>query len=191
MVTCKQRAGNFTPMMWFDFIRWRFHFIKGRFHYSNCIKYNQNNVTQNCISSETHNWYMYTIWEIITPNLWFTQMPCRGEVGVKRFLLVLALMCFLWNNLWSVSRYIIGPFSGWCRQGGNGQHYLAAPIWRYRSGSGDHRFKFLMDMLPNYTFYTNLSILFIGYLLIEDVTSLMTLNLWKVQKITQHRLMPV
>ena len=130
---------------------------------------------------------MYTIWEIETQNLWFTRMPSQGEVGGQRCLLVLAFMCFLWNNLWSVSRYIMGPFSGWWRQGGNGQHYLAAHIWKYRSGIGDHRFKFFMDLLPNYTLFTNLSILFIGYLLIEDVT----LNLWKVKKIMQHRLMPV
>ena len=147
--------------MWFDFVMWRFHFIRARFHYSNCIKYNQNNVTQNYISSETHNWYMYTIWETETQNIWFTQMPSQGEVGGQIFLLVLAFMGFLWNNLWSVSRYIMGPFSGWWRQDGNGQHYLAAPIWKYRSGTGDHRFKFFLDLLPNYTFYTNLSILFI------------------------------
>ena len=148
-------------MMWFDFIRRRFHFIRGQFHYSNCIKYNQNNVTQNYISSETYNWYMYTIWEIETPNLWFTQMLSQGEVGGQWFLLVLAFICFLWNSLCPVSNYIMGPFSGWLRQGGNGQHYLAAPIWKYSSGIGDHRFKFFMDLLPNYTFYTNLSILFI------------------------------
>ena len=35
LVTCKQRADHFTPMMWFDFIRWRFHFIRRLFHYSN------------------------------------------------------------------------------------------------------------------------------------------------------------
>ena len=178
-------------MMWFDLIMWQFHFMRGRFHYSNCIKYNQNNVTQKCISSETPNWCMYTICEIETPNLWFTQMPSRGEVVVIRFLIVLALMCFLWHNLWSVSRYIMGPFSGWWRPGGNGQRYLAAPIWIYRSGFGDHRFNFFMDLLPNYTFYTNLSILFTGYLFIEDVASLMTFNVLKVQKIMQHRLMPV
>ena len=49
LVTYKQRAVHFIPMMWFDFIRWRFHFIRGRFHYLNCIKHNQNDVTQNCI----------------------------------------------------------------------------------------------------------------------------------------------
>ena len=35
LVTCKQRADHFTPMMWFDFIRWRFHFTRRLFHYSN------------------------------------------------------------------------------------------------------------------------------------------------------------
>ena len=110
---------------------------------------------------------------------------------VKWFLLVSALMCFLWNNLWSVSHYMMGPFNGWWRQGGNGQHYLAAPIWIYRSGIGDHRFKILMDLLPNYTFYTNLSILFIGYLLIEYVISLMTFNLWKICNIVWCRFNPL
>ena len=38
-VTCEQRADHFTQIMWFDFIRWRFHFIRGRFPYSDCIKY--------------------------------------------------------------------------------------------------------------------------------------------------------
>ena len=35
LVTCKQRADHFTPMMWFEFIRWRFHFIRRLFLYSN------------------------------------------------------------------------------------------------------------------------------------------------------------
>ena len=118
MVTCKQRADHFTPMMWFDFVRWRFHLIRGRFHYSNCIRYNQNDVTQNCISPETHNWYMYTAWEIEIQNLWLTQMPSQGGVGVKRCLLVFALKCFLWNNLWSVSRYIMGSFSACLMEAG-------------------------------------------------------------------------
>ena len=50
------------------------------------------------------------------------------------------------------------------------------------SGIGDHRFICLIDLLPNYTFYTNLTILSIGYLLIEDVTNPMTFNLRKVEK---------
>ena len=46
-------------------------------------------------------------------------------------------------------------------------------------------------LLPNYTFYTNLTILSAGYLRIGDVTSLITFNLWKVEKSMKHRLMPV
>ena len=84
---------------------------------------------------------------------------------VKRFLLVLATMGFLWNNWWSVSLYKMGPFSGWWRLGGNDQQYLAAPIWKYRPGIGDHRFTFFMDLHSSYTFYTNLTLLLIGYLL--------------------------
>ena len=123
MVTCKQRADHFTPMMWIEFIRWRFHLIRGRFHYSNCIRLNQNDVTHNCISPETHNWYMYTAWEIETQNLWLTQMTSQAPV------------CFLWNNLWSVSRYlwsvsryIMGPFSGWWRLVGGESQYLTLPF---------------------------------------------------------------
>ena len=72
-----------------------------------------NDVTQIIISSETHTYYIYTIWEIETPNLWFTQMAsqCWGGGG-KIFCLynILAPVCFLWNNLWSVWRYVMGPF---------------------------------------------------------------------------------
>ena len=84
LVACKQRADHFTPIMWFYFIRWRFHFIRRLFHYSNLIKYNQNGVIQNCISSETHNWYMYNIWDIETQNLRFPQMPSLGEMGGRK-----------------------------------------------------------------------------------------------------------
>ena len=48
-----------------------------------------------------------------------------------------------------------------------------------------------IDLLPNYTFYTNLTILSIRYLLIDDVTSLIMFALWKVDKSMRHRLMPV
>ena len=90
-------------------------------------------------------------------DLWFTQMSSQREIGARKFLLVSAHMGFLWSNLWSVSRYIMGPFSGWWVQGGNDQQYLAAPIWKCRSWIGDHRSKFFMDLLPNYTFYTSLT----------------------------------
>ena len=30
-------------------------------------------------------------------------------------------MCFLWNNLWSVCRYVMGPFSGWRSLCGKGK----------------------------------------------------------------------
>ena len=56
------------------------------------------------------------------------------------------------------------------------------PIWKCMSGIGDHQFIFLIDLLPNYTFYTNLTISSIGYILKEDVTNLMTFNLWKIKK---------
>ena len=84
LVTCKQRADHFTPMTWFDFIRWQFHFIRRLLHYSNYIRYNQNDMIQNCISSETDNLYMYTIWEMETQNLWFTHMPSKGDMGGRK-----------------------------------------------------------------------------------------------------------
>ena len=157
MVTCKQRADHFTPMMWFDFVRWRFHFIRRLFHYLNYIKYNQIDVIQNCISSETHNWYMYTIWDMVPHIYSFHRCLPKEKWEVERCLLVLVPIGFLWNNLWSVSRYIMGSFSGWWRLGGDDLRYLAAPIWKCRSGFGDHRFIFFIDLFPNYTFNTNLT----------------------------------
>ena len=101
---------------------------------------------------------------------------------VDRFLLFLAHTVFLWNNLWSVSRYIMGSFSGWWRLCGNDQQCLAAPIWKYRSGFGDHRFTFFIDLLPNYTFYTNLSNIVHWVVTYRDVAHLITLNWGKVEK---------
>ena len=74
-----------------------------------------NGVTQTCISSQTHNWYLYQTWEIEKPNLWFTQMAYQAGVGSQNILLILAPMCFLWNNLWSVCCYRMG--CGCCRLG--------------------------------------------------------------------------
>ena len=50
---------------------------------------------------------------------------------------------------------------------------------------------FLVDLLSNYTFYTNLIIFSFRRLLIEYVTSLIVFNLWQIEKIMQHGLMPV
>ena len=111
LVTCKQRADHFTAMVWFDFIKWRFHFIRRRFHYSECIKYCQKHMIQNRISSETYNWYVCATWEIEPQNLGFTQMISLGGVEGQNILLILAPIWFLWNNLWSVCRYITGPIS--------------------------------------------------------------------------------
>ena len=122
---------------------------------------------------------MYTIWEIETQNLWLTQMPSQGEWQIERFLFVLAPIGFLWNNLWSVSRYVMGPLSGRWRQSGNDQQCLAAPIWKYRSGFGDHRFNFFIDLRPNYTFYTNLTNIVHWVVAYRDVAHLVRLNLEK------------
>ena len=94
LVTCKQRADHFTPMMWFDFIKWRFYFIRGRFHYSECIKYCEKYVKQNRISHETHNLYVYTTWEIQPRNLGFTQMTSKAEWKIKIFCLSWYLYAF-------------------------------------------------------------------------------------------------
>ena len=135
---------------------------------------------QNCISPETHNWYMYTIWEI-KPKIYDLCRSLPNEKWeVERFLLFLAHTVFLWNNLWSVSRYIMGSFSGWWRLCGNDQQCLA--IWKYRSGFGDHRFTFFIDLLPNYTFYTNLTIIVYWVVTYRDVAHLITLNWGKVEK---------
>ena len=84
-------------------------------------------------------------------------MTSQGGVEGQNILLVLAPICFLWNNLWSVCRFITGPISGCSSQNGTSQQHLTAPIRKCMSGIDDHRFTFLMDLLSNYTFYTNLT----------------------------------
>ena len=88
----------------------------------------------------------------------------------------------LWNKLWSVSRYMMGPLSGRWRLCGNDQQCLAAAIWKYRSGFGDHRFTFFIDLLPSYKFYTNLTNIVHWVVFDKDVGHLITLNLGKVKK---------
>ena len=128
--------------------------------------------------------------EIETSNLGFMQMASQRGVGVKLFCLSWHLCAFLEQPLVSVSLYY-EPFSGWWRLCGRGKQHQTAPNWKCMSGIGDNRFTCLMDLLTNYTFYTNLTILSIGYLFIQDVTSLITFNLWKVEKSLQDRLMPI
>ena len=181
MVTCKQRADHFTAVLWFDFIRWRF-------YYSHCIKCNQFYTTRNCISSETHNWYMYTAWEIETKNLGFTQMisPWRSEG--QNILTILAPTCYSWNNLWSVCNGAIQRLLGAGWEGPATSNRFHLKMYVRHQWSPIHIFK---DLLPKYTFYTNLTTFSIGWLLIEDVTSLITFNLWKVEESEQHRFMAV
>ena len=132
-----------------------------------------------CISSETHNWSMYTIWEIETQNYGLHRCLPKEKWQIERFLFLLASIGFLWNNLWSVSRYVMGPLSGRWRQSGNDQQCLAAPIWKYRSGFGDHRFTFFIDLRPNYTFYTNLTNIVHWVVAYRDGAHLVRLNLEK------------
>ena len=122
---------------------------------------------------------MYTIWEIETQNLWLTQMPSQGEMADRKIFVCLSTYRLLWNNLWSVSRYVMGPLSGRWRQSGNDQQCLAAPIWKYRSGFGDHRFTFFIDLRPNCTFYTNLTNIVHWVVAYRDVAHLVRLNLGK------------
>ena len=176
LVTCKQRADHFTPMMWFDFIRWRFHLIRGRFHHSDCIKYNQiifhlKLIIDTCTQHEIQKPQIYGL------HRWLSM----GWVGGQIVCLFWHL-CIFFNKLLSVCCYETGPFSGWWRLGGNGLCYLTAPLWKCMLGIGDHRFTFFTALLPTYTFYTYLTILSIWYLLIEYVTSLIMFNIWKVEK---------
>ena len=76
----------------------------------------------------------------------------------------------------------MGPVSGRWRLCGNDQQCLAAPIWKYRSGFGDHRFTFFIDLLPNYTFYTHLTNIVHWVAVYRDVAHMITLNLEKVEK---------
>ena len=146
---------------------------------------------QNCIWSETHNWYMYTMWEIETVNLWFTQMPSQGEMGGRKIFACLGTYRPFVDHLWSVSHYIMGPLSGWWRLGGIDQQCLAAPIWKYRSGIGDHRFTFLLICFQITHFTQIWQLLSIWVVADRDVAHPITLNFGTVEKIMQNRLMPV
>ena len=131
-------------------------------NFNGCINYYQNDLTRNCISSKTHNWYMDIPWEIETPNLGIPQTASLGELGGYDILFISAPICIsVKQPLVSLSlfngtiQWLIG--AGW-----EGQRYLTTPIWKCRSGIEDHRFTILMDFIPNYTFYTNLKIVSIG-----------------------------
>ena len=110
----------------------------------------------------------------------FTQMTSQGGMEGQNILLILALLCFSWNNLWSVCRYI--PFTGCSSQDGMSQQHLAAPIWKCMSGIGDRPLFFLMDLLSNNTFYTNLTIFSIRRLPIrrcDKIDSVQFMKSWE------------
>ena len=127
--------------------------------YLEYINYNK----KHCISSKAHNRYRYTTWKMKIQKLGFKQISVvwEGVVGVKIF-------CLFWHPCVSCGKPVVSlslynrPINGWWRLGGKGQPYLTTPIWKCMSGIGDHRFTFLMDLLPNYTFYTDPTILSIG-----------------------------
>ena len=179
MVTCKQMADHFTPVMWFH----RGHLWLQQVQSNDMIK--------NCIWSETRNWYMYATWEIDPICIVLYITTSQGRVGGQIILLIVARLCFSRKTLWLVCRYVTEPFNGCLRQDGKDQQYLTAPIWKCMSEISDHRFTFLMDLLSNYTFYTNLTLFCIVCLLIEDVPSMIIFNLWKVEKTMHYRLKPV
>ena len=148
-----------------------------------------NNMIQNRISSETHGWY--ATWEIEPKNLGFTQMTSQGGVEGQNSLLIWAPMCFFVKpRMVSLSLYN-GTNQWLLKPGWDGSTTFNRSHLKCMSGIGDHRFTFLMNLQSNYTFYTNLTIFSITRLLIEDVTRLILFNVWKVEKITQHSLMPV
>ena len=110
----------------------------------------------------------------------------------QNILLILAPMCILWNNLHVVSLSLCNGAIQWLV--GVGWEWpvvfnrFPLQMYAWNRWSPIHIF---IDLLPNYTFYKNLTILSAGYLRITDVTSLITFNLWKVEKSMKHRLMPV
>ena len=112
-----------------------------------------------------------------TQNLWFMQMPSQGETGGRK------IFAFLSTYSLFVEQPVVSwSFSGWWRLCGNDQQCLAAPNWKYRSGFGDHRFTFFIDLLPNSTFYTNLINIVHLVVTYRDVAHLIMLNWGKVEK---------
>ena len=94
---------------------------------------------------------MHQTWEIETQNLGFTQMASHGGVEGQNILLILAPVCFLWINLWSVCLYVMGPFSGWWRQGGKGKppHLKMDVRNRCSPIHSSNRFTFKLHILHN------------------------------------------
>ena len=121
------------------------------------------------------------IYITINRTKWYcSKLLIKLVITRKTFLHSLCYLSeLLWNDLWSVSRYVMGPLSGRWRQSGNDQQCLTAPIWKYRSGFGDHRFTFFIDLRPNYTFYTNLTNIVHWVVAYRDVAHLVRLNLGK------------
>ena len=135
-----------------------------------------------------HYWYMYQTWEIETIT-----DTCTKHERLKPLLIHVPNMRD-WNQK---SRVQTDGFPRRAKYFAYfatyvlfvEQHVASLPLysgtiqWLVKAGLG--------DTLRNYTFCTNVTILSIGYLLIEDVTSLIKLTLWKVEKSMQHHLMPV
>ena len=84
-------------------------------------------------------------------NLEFIQMPSQEGDGGENILLILALVFFVEQPVVSFSLYN-GAILWLMEAGWDGPVYITAPIWKGMSGIGDHRFIFLIHLLPNYTF---------------------------------------
>ena len=141
-------------------------------------------MAQNYISSETHNWYMCQTWGAETQNLGFKTDDAPKKKS-NYFAYLGTYVLFVEQPVVSMSLNN-GPIQWLLEAGWEGQ---PAPIWKCMSGIGDPQFTF--PLLPNYLFYTNLTLVFIGYFLTKNKASLLTFNVWKVEKNMQHRLMPV
>ena len=176
----QQGADHITPMMLFDFTRWKFHFPRRRFHYLSCIKYNRMILHKIafCLKSITDSSTKHKRLKSRVETDGFPRKSRR-----LKYFACLGTYVLLWNNMWSVCHYVIGPFGGWWRLGGSGK---PSPFQKCMLGIGVH----LVDLLPNYTFYTHLTILSIGYFLVKDVKIMWHDTLLKVEKSMQHRLTP-
>ena len=107
------------------------------------------NTKQNRISSETHNWDVDATWEIEPKNVGFTQMTSQGGVKGQIFRLSWFLCVFLWNNLWSVCRYITGQITGCLSQDGTVNNIKQLPVVENvcQESVIDHQLTFLVGLL--------------------------------------------
>ena len=139
---------------------------------------------QNRISSQTHNWYIYASWEKESQNLGFFQMIYHGGVEGQNTLLFAYLgtyVVFMEQPVVSLSLYngtihwLLGP--GWEWSMASSRSHLKMYVRnRWSPIHNSHAFAFKLHILHKSDIFA------IGRLLIEDVTGLIVINLWKVDK---------